>query len=558
MLTISSNRSFSPPRSHVERGNATRMLWFDAERLMRHSTQSVERGRLSAYRKTIKRINMEKKLKKLKKRLVEIDDLNNAIALMSWDQMTYLPAAGAEARGRQMATLTKIAHKKAMAAAIGKLLDKLRPFTQTLPYDSNDASLIRLAQRNYDQATKIPPQLWAEFTAHRAVAYQTWAAARPKNDFAAVRPFLEKTLDYSRRIANCFPGYDHIADPLINFSDYGMKAESVRHIFTELRTASVPLLKAISEKPVADDSCLKQYFPPTQQLTFGRGIIKQYGYDFNRGRQDMTHHPFMIKFGMDDVRITTRTQENDLSEALFSTLHEAGHALYELGVHHDLDGTPLAEGTSSGVHESQSRLWENIVGRSLGFWQHYYPSLQATFPEQLGNLPLDTFHRAINKVQPSLIRTDADEVSYNMHVMIRFDLELALLEGSLAIKDLPEAWHARYESDLGVRAPSDVDGVLQDVHWYDGIIGGSFQGYTLGNIMSSLFYDAALQAHPEITSEIGEGKFNTLRNWLTENIYQHGSKFTADELIEQVTGRSLTIEPYMNYLNSKFGALYDL
>lgn len=264
----------------------------------------------------------------------------------------------------------------------------------------------------------------------------------------------------------------------------------------------------------------------------------------------------MTKFSLGDVRITTRVKETDLSEALFSTLHEAGHAMYEQGIRFDLEGTPLAGGTSAGVHESQSRLWENLVGRSRPFWQHYYPQLQAQFSNQLGAVSLDEFYGAINKVQRSLIRTDADEVTYNLHVMIRFDLELALLEGSLAIKDLPEAWHGRYQSDLGLRAPDNRDGVLQDVHWYAGTIGGSFQGYTLGNIMSALFYDQAIQQHPAIPDEIGQGQFATLHNWLRDNIYQHGSKFTANELIERVTGGPLTITPYINYLKQKFGELY--
>ena len=243
---------------------------------------------------------------------------------------------------------------------------------------------------------------------------------------------------------------------------------------------------------------------------------------------------------------------------LFSTLHESGHAMYEQGINMAFEGTPLAVGTSSGVHESQSRLWENMVGRSLGFWKHYYPALQAAFPAQLNNVSLDTFYRAINKVQRSLIRTDADEVTYNLHVMIRFDLELQMLEGNLAVKDLPDAWHARYQSDLGLRAPNDIDGVLQDVHWFAGGIGGAFQGYTLGNIMSALFYDQALAAHPDIPEQISNGEFDTLHTWLKDNVYQHGSKFTANELIEKVTGGSLTIEPYINYLRNKFGGLYDL
>ena len=501
---------------------------------------------------------MEQKLKELKARLQEVSDLNATSAVLAWDQQTYMPAGGAAARGQQLATLGKLAHEKLTDRAVGKLLEDLRPLAESFPYESNEASLIRITQRDYDKATKIPASLMAEFSAHTTAAYQAWAQARPANDFTAVQPLLEKTLDYSRRIADCFPGYDHIADPLIDFSDQGMKAESVRQLFAELRQQLVPLVQAITEQEVADDSCLRQHFPEKLQLAFGRTIIEQYGYDFERGRQDKTHHPFMIKFALGDVRITTRVNENNLNDALFSTLHEAGHGLYEQGMLAELEGTPLDGGTSSGIHESQSRLWENLVGRGRLFWQHYYPQVQNAFPEQLGDVSLDTFYRAINKVERSLIRTEADEVTYNLHVMIRFDLELALLEGSLAVKDLPDAWHARYQSDLGFQAPDDTDGVLQDVHWYSGLVGGAFQGYTLGNIMSAIFFDQALAAHPAIPSQIGQGEFGTLHGWLKENIYQHGSKFTANELIERITGQPLTIAPYIRYLRRKFGELYTL
>jgi carboxypeptidase Taq len=276
----------------------------------------------------------------------------------------------------------------------------------------------------------------------------------------------------------------------------------------------------------------------------------------SRGRQDKSLHPFETSFGVNDVRITTRVRKDNLTEALFSTLHEAGHAMYEQGISPELASTPLTGGVSSGVHESQSRLWENLVGRSYGFWEHYYPKLQKVFPKQLGTVKLKTFYRAINKVSPSLIRTDADEVTYNLHVIIRFDLECALLEGKLAIKDLPEAWRVRYKSDLGVEPLDHKDGVLQDVHWFSGFIGGAFQGYTIGNIMSSQFYEAALKAHPEISQEIARGEFSTLHTWLKNNIYWHGRKFSPDEIVKRSTGKSLTIEPYIRYLKSKYGNLY--
>lgn len=495
---------------------------------------------------------MNKKLDELKSRLREVEDLSNASAVLSWDQATYMPPGGAPARGRQMALLSRLAHERFIDPAVGRLLDELQAHADSLGPDDDDAGLIRKAQRDYEKSIRVPPQLLAELSEHGALSYQAWTEARAANDFATMRPMLEKTLDYSRRLADCFPGYDHIADPLIDYADEGMKAESVRALFADLRAQLVPLLRQILEQPPADDSCLYRTYPEDHQRAFGEMVIKQMGYDFNRGRQDKTHHPFMTSFSLGDVRITTRFQPDYLGDGLFSTIHEAGHAMYEQGIDMSYEATPLAHGTSAGVHESQSRLWENVVGRSRVFWNHYYSQLQSVFPQQLGDVELDTFYRAINKVQPSLIRTEADQMTYDLHVMIRFDLELALLEGTLALNDLPEAWRARYQSDLGIASEDDRDGVLQDVHWFAGVIGGAFQGYTMGNIMSALFYRQALTAHPEIPAQIGRGEFGTLHGWLRENIYRPGAKYTANELVERVTGGPLTIEPYLAYLRGKF------
>ncbi len=502
---------------------------------------------------------MEAKFQELKTRLLEVDDLSSAAGLLYWDQSTYMPPGGAAARGRQMATLRRLAHEKFTDPGIGKLLDALMPYEESLAYDSDEASLLRVTRRDYERAIKIPAGFAAEVTNHTSESYQVWTEARPANDFERVRPYLEKTLDYSRQAANFFPGYEHIADALIESRDYGMNAAEVSRVFAELREELVPIVSAITSQEPADDSCLHQHFPEEKQLAFGLEVAKRFGYELDRGRLDKTHHPFMTKFSLGDVRITTRTKENFLGDALFSTLHETGHALYEQGIRMDLEGTPLAGGASSGVHESQSRLWENLVGRSRGFWYYYYPKLQSVFPEQLGAVSRDTFNRAINKVECSLIRTNADEVTYNLHVMLRFDLELALLEGNLEIRDLPNAWRERFDADFGIVPPDDKDGVLQDVHWYFGLIGGSFQGYTLGNILASQFYTSACKVHPHIPSEIKrKGEFNTLHNWLKANLYQHGSKYTASEIIERATGSALSIEPYMAYLRTKYGELYDL
>jgi len=501
---------------------------------------------------------MEKKYQELKARLLEINNIDSAGAVLGWDQATYMPPGGGEARGRQMATLARLSQEKFIDPAVGKLLDDLQAYGESLPYDSDEASLIRVTRRDYERATKIPPAFLAEFNEHSSRGFMTWTEARPANDFKKVQPMLEKTLDFSRKFANFFPGYTHIADPLIDFADYGMKAASISQLFTELRQQLVPIVKAITSQPPADDSALRKHFPEAQQLKFAEEVVRQLGYDFNRGRVDKTHHPFTTKFSIGDVRITTRVKEDYLAEALFSNIHEAGHAMYELGVDMALEGTPLASGTSAGVHESQSRLWENVVGRSRGFWEYFYPKLQTEFPEQLNGISLDTFYRAANKVARSLIRTDADEVTYNLHVMLRFDFELQLLEGKLAIRDLPEAWRERFTDDIGITPPDDKDGVLQDIHWYAGVIGGAFQGYTLGNILGAQFYQTALKQHPEISGEMKQGKFETLHTWLKENIYKHGRKFTAPEIVERVTGGPLAIGPYIQYLKTKYGKLYKL
>ena len=500
----------------------------------------------------------EAKLADVKRRLLEISDLNNAGAVLSWDQATYMPKGGATARARQGATLSRLAHEKFTDPALGRLLDDLAVYGESQPYASDDASLIRVVRRDYEKATKVPADFVSRWSEMGSASYDAWTRARPANDFATMRPYLEKALDFSRQFATYMGPYAHIADPLIDGPDEGMTVVSVRALFTELRAELVPMVRAIAEQPLADDSCLRGTFPEDKQLALGFIPIKRFGYDFDRGRLDKTHHPFCTKFSSGDVRITTRVKENDLGEALFSTLHECGHALYEQGVDARYEGTPLGSGTSAGVHESQSRLWENVVGRSRGFWEYFYPQLHDAFPKQFKKVPLEAFYRAINKVERSLIRTDADEVTYNLHVMLRFDLELDLLEGRLKVKDLPEAWRARFKADFGITPPDDRDGCLQDVHWYGGSVGGAFQGYTIGNILSAQFYDAALKAHPEIPKEITKGEFGTLHAWLKQRLYRHGRKFTPTEIVKRATGKPMTIAPYMAYLRGKYGELYQL
>lgn len=485
-------------------------------------------------------------------RLAEHNDLQMAASLLRWDQATYMPEGGNAARGRQLATLEKLAHDRLTDPELRRLLDRVKPS------DDFQERLVRVARRDVERETKVPAAFVAAFANHRAELYERWTRARPANDFAAVEPLLAKSVEMSRQYAGFFQPYDHVIDPLLDLADPDTRAAGLKALFAELRGELVPLVEAICAAAPADDSCLHARFPEAEQLAFGLSIAAKYGYDSSRGRQDKTHHPFMTKFSIGDVRITTRVNETDLAEALFSTLHESGHALYEQSVDPRFEATPLADGASFGVHESQSRLWENLVGRSLPFWTGQYPALQRAFPQQLGAVSLDTFYHAINRVERSLIRTNADEVTYCLHVIMRFDFECQLLEGTLAVKDLPEAWRARATSDLGVTPATDKDGCMQDVHWFDGYVGGAFQSYALGNLMSAQFFDAALRAHPEIPSEIEAGRFDTLRTWLARNIYTHGRARTADELVRSATGSALSAAPYLRYLRTKYGALYSL
>jgi carboxypeptidase Taq len=504
------------------------------------------------------RRSFEDRLAELKTRQQEIADLGAAAALLDWDQSTYMPPGAAEARGRQAAVLSRLGHERAVDPALGRLLDGLDRDAGSLLAGGDDAALIRVARRDFEKAIRLPASFVERSSELASASYAAWTKARPANDFAAVQPFLEKNVDLSREYAGYFGPWKRITDPMIDDCDAGMTTESVQALFAALRRELVPIVQAICDRPPADDSCLRGAFAEAPQLAFSVAVVQRLGYDFERGRIDKTHHPFCTRLGAGDVRITTRFDDGNIGEALFSTIHEAGHAMYEQGVAAPLAGSLLGHGTSAGVHESQSRLWENVVGRGRGFWQHFYPALQQAFPEPFRSVAPETFYRAINKVARSLIRTDADEVTYNLHVMMRFDLELDLLEGRLAVKDLPEAWRARIAADLGIAPPDDRDGCLQDVHWFHGGIGGGFQGYTIGNILSAQFFAAAVKAHPEIPDEIARGEFGTLHRWLTENIYRHGRKFDPDELVTHATGEGMTIAPYVAYLRGKYGELYEL
>ena len=501
---------------------------------------------------------MAEQLDRLKERLATIHYLGSANSVLAWDQQTYMPPGGARARGEQMATVGRLAHEMFIAEETGELLEQAKQELNGTPPESDEASLIRVAQRDYDRSRKIPAELVAELARHGAEAFKVWAKARQDNDYAAFAPYLQKTIEYSRQVAELLGYEEQLYDALLDNFEPGMKTSQVAAIFEDLKKDLIPLVRAITErKDRVDDSVLHQPFDEARQEAFGKKVAELYGYDFTRGRLDRTVHPFEITLSRDDVRITTRYEPDFFNPALFSTLHETGHGLYEQNVGESLEGTLLAHGASLGLHESQSRMWENVVGRSRGFWQYLYPQLQEAFPEALGSVDLETFYRAINKVEPSLIRVEADEVTYNLHIMLRFEMELALLDGSLTVEDAPAAWNEKMQSYLGITPPNDTLGILQDVHWSHGMM-GYFTTYSLGNILSLQLFDAAVKAHPEIPQEISQGRVEQLRGWLQENLYRHGRKFEPNELVQRITGEPIQSRSYMRYLKTKFGEIYGL
>ena len=501
---------------------------------------------------------MGEQLDRLKQRLSDVTDLEHANSVLSWDESVYMPPGGTAARASQMATLARLSHDMFTHEETGRLLAAAASELNGAGPETDDASLIRVSQRDYDLAKRVPSSLVAEISQHGAIAYEAWKRAREENDYAAFAPYLEKTIELSRRVADHLGYEDQPYDALLDYFEPGMKTTDVQATFADLKDALVPLVRQIAERTdTVDDSVLYGSFPVSEQEAFSRQIAAAVGYDFERGRLDETVHPFETSFSRNDVRITTRYEPGFVTSALFSTLHEAGHGMYEQGVDEALEGTPLGSGTSLGVHESQSRLWENVVGRSRGFWTRFYPDLQALFPEQLGNVPLETFYRAINKVQPSLVRVEADEVTYNLHIMLRLEMELALLSGELSVADAPAVWDDKMEEYLGVRPPTDALGILQDVHWAHGMM-GYFPTYTLGNILSAQLYDKAIAERPTIPDEIARGEFSGLRGWLTEKLYRHGRKYQPPELIQRVTGEPLQTKSYLAYLRRKFGEIYDL
>jgi carboxypeptidase Taq len=501
---------------------------------------------------------VEDKLRMLKTRLGEIQDLNRSAALLGWDQQTYMPPGGAAARAEQLATLQKTAHGWFIADEIGELIEDLNTNGAGSDYDSDEASLVRVVARDYEKARKVPNELVAEFARVSAMAYEAWTKAREESNFSMFQPHLEKIIELNVRLAEALGYEDRIYDPLLDQFEPEMKTAQVAAIFEDLKAELLPLVRVISEQADAvDDSLLHLAYHPQKQWDFGEEVIKDIGYDFSRGRQDKSVHPFTTAFSINDVRITTRIDPNYLPTALFGTLHECGHGLYEQGIAFDLERTYLDDGASLGIHESQSRLWENLVGRSRAFWSHYFDRLQTVFPDRLAGVDVETFYRAINRVEPSFIRVEADEVTYNLHIMLRFELENEMLEGKVKIAELPEAWNAKMETYLGIVPPNDAKGVLQDVHWSGGML-GYFPTYSLGNLISVQFFDRARAEIPSLMDQIAAGKFDELLDWLRENVHRHGRKYTPSELVRRVTGNGLTAANYVAYIKTKFSGIYGL
>ncbi len=466
-----------------------------------------------------------------------------------------MPKGAAGARAHQIATLRQLAHEQFTSDEVGDLLREAQVALNGADPLDDDASLIRVTIKDYEKAQKLPADLVAEMARTVSQAKQAWKEARETNTFATFAPLLDRLIKLNIQKAEAYGYEDTPYDALLDEYEPGMKTSDVKNIFSSLREDLVPLVHKIKASAQPDNGFLFEHFDHQKQWDFGIDVIKDFGYNFERGRQDVSAHPFTTSFSITDVRLTTRIQEDYFPTGLFGTLHEAGHGLYEQGVALELDRTPLAEGTSLGMHESQSRLWENLVGRSYGFWTQYYPKLQALFPERLSDKSLDTFYKAVNKVSPSLIRVEADEVTYNLHIMLRFQLENALIAGEMNVNDLPEAWNATMEDYLGLRPDTDSDGVLQDIHWSLGVF-GYFPTYALGNLMSTQLFNQVRKDVTDVEQQIATGHFEELLSWLRTHVHHYGRKLTATEILQRATGESLSSESWVAYVEEKYSAIY--
>jgi carboxypeptidase Taq len=490
-------------------------------------------------------VTKDRNLDRLRELLAEIDDLRKAATVLFWDQRVMMPPAGAQARADAAATVARLAHERFVAKEIGDLLAAVDEGDHD--YESFEASLIRVTRRDYEKALRVPPELTGEMRHAAALAVAAWAPAKQRSDYESMLPHLEKNLELRRRYADCFEPTDETYDILLDDYEPLMKTAEVRAIFDELKRQLLPLIAEIGEAGEVDASFLHGDFDQDRQREFSLQVLRRFGFGDEEWRLDTTEHPFMCSPGHRDIRITTNFRPHDLT-SIFASMHEFGHGVYEWGVAPELHRTPLGSGVSLAVHESQSRSWENLVGRSRAFWRHWYAPLQEAFP-QLAGVDEESFYRAVNKVHPSLIRIDADEMTYNLHIILRFELEQDLIDGRIDLKDLPNAWNERVQQYLGLEVPDDAHGVLQDVHWAGGSL-GYFPTYALGNVISVQIWDR-MKEDLDVDEQIERGDYDEIREWLRSHLYVLGRKFTPQETVERVTGSRIDPEPYVQYLREK-------
>ena len=488
---------------------------------------------------------------RLKALIGDVMDLRHAADLIEWDERVCMPPGGQTVHGEMSAALRRLAHEMFTAPRVGDALEAARRSVAGHDPETTDARMVAVVARDYARATRVPADFVAEHAAAVSVAQHTWAEARAKSDFAQFAPHLERIVELKRRYVAFFPPADHPYDVLLDEYEPGMKTADVRRLFESLRTRQVAIIRASAGRPTPQADFLATQDQESDIRRFADEVVTAFGFDWTRGRQDKSVHPFATGIGASDVRITTRWVDGQPLALLFGTMHEAGHAMYEQGVSDEHQRTLLEGGASLGVHESQSRLWENLVGRSRPFWNHFFPRLQAACSAQLRGVSADAFYDAINRVQPTLIRVEADEATYNLHIMLRVELELALIEGSLRVADLPDAWNARMQEYLGLTPPTHATGVLQDIHWAAGLF-GYFATYTIGNVIAAQLWARFGQANPDRDSDIARGDFSGLLAWLRAELHQHGRKFEPQELVRRITGSPVNPEPYLQYLETKF------
>jgi carboxypeptidase Taq len=488
----------------------------------------------------------------LLRRLGAISDVERALQLLSWDEETKMPPQGAVARAEQRATLARIGHELATAPELGQLLEELRELEAENAPESFEASVVRVTRRDYEKQRRVPAELRAEMTRAGSLAYRAWLAAREALDYELFRPHLERRIELTREYVACHEPYDDPYDVLLDDHEPGMRTAEVEAVFARLRDELVALVARLGEP--ADDSCLYGNFPPDRQRAFALEMLGRWGMDDESWRLDDTVHPFATSLAHNDIRLTTNLQPDTVT-GILSCLHEFGHGIYERQVDPRYFRTPLANGASSAFHESQSRLWENVVGRAISTWSFFYPRLQETFPSQLADVPLEEFHRALNRVVPSTRRVEADEVTYSLHIILRFELERAMLAGTVTPADLPEAFAGKLRDYLGVEPADIVDGVLQDVHWSDSSF-GYFPTYALGNVISIQLWERLTSELGDLDAEFERGEFGSLRDWLGEHVHRWGRTFEPPELLARAAGGALDPEPYIRYLRNKVEALY--